>query len=124
MKLVLRQLAKSPGFAVTAIFTVALGIGAATAMFSTVNALVLRPVALPNPDRLVAVYETNLARNLPFFACSYPDYVDWRERTKSWEALGAMGERGLLLRARDESGPGQQEARDVLMRLNRGGAKT
>lgn len=92
-----RSLAKSPGFAAVAIAIVALGIGAATTMFSTVNALVLRPVALPEPERIVAVYETNLARNVPWFSNSYRNYIDWRDRSQSWESLGATGANAMTL---------------------------
>lgn len=85
-----RALVKKPGFALTTVLIVALGIGAATAMFSTINALVLRPIALPEPDRLVAVYETNLARNQPFFSVSIPNYADWTAQARSWESLAAI----------------------------------
>ncbi|HYP17711.1 MAG TPA: ABC transporter permease [Opitutus sp.] len=97
----LRSLAKARGFTAVAVLIVALGIGAATAMFSTVDALVLRPIALPQPDRLVAIYETNLPRNLPWFSCSYPNYIDWRERSQNWEALAAMGGAAMNLTGGD-----------------------
>jgi putative ABC transport system permease protein len=91
----LRQLAKSPGYVAVAVLIVAIGIGAATAMFSTVNALVLRPIALPEPERLAVVYETNLPRNLPTFDASIPNYVDWKNRSTSWESLAAVGSRAM-----------------------------
>src|SRR4051812_14084601 len=97
LKHAVRSLARAPGFSVIAILIVALGIGAATAMFSIVNALVLRPIALPEPDRLVAVYETNLARNQPFFSVSIPNYADWKNRAQSWTSLAAMNWRGMNL---------------------------
>lgn len=87
----LRSLIKSPGFTAVAVLIVALGIGAATTMFSVVNTLVLRPIAVPEPERLVAVYETNLARNVPWFSCSYANYADWRDRAQSWQSLAAVG---------------------------------
>jgi putative ABC transport system permease protein len=90
LKYALRRLAKSPGFTAIAILIVAIGIGAATAMFSTVNALVLRPFPLPDADRIAAVYETNLPRNVPFFSASVPDFLDWQVRSHSWEALAAV----------------------------------
>ena len=68
LRIALRSLRKTPGFTTNAILIVALGIGAATAMFSAVNALVLRPNSLPEPERLSFVYETNLARNLTRFS--------------------------------------------------------
>jgi putative ABC transport system permease protein len=92
-----RQLAKSPGYVAVAVLIVAIGIGAATAMFSTVNALVLRPIALPEPERLVVIYETNLPRNLPTFSVSIPNYVDWKNRSTSWESLAAVGSRAMNL---------------------------
>jgi predicted permease len=95
LRYAVRQLAKSPGFLVVAVLIVAIGIGAATAMFSTVNALVLRPASLPEPERLVVVYETNLARNLPTFAVSIPNYLDWKIRSTSWESLAALGARAM-----------------------------
>ena len=86
MKHALRSLAKSPAHSVVAILVVALGIGAATAMFSTVNALVLRPLALPEPERLAVVYETQLERGIAQFSVSLPNYADWRERSRSSRA--------------------------------------
>jgi predicted permease len=97
LRYALRSLLKSPGFAVVAILIVALGIGAATAMFSAVNALVLRPVPLPESERLAVVYETNLPRNIPRFTASYPDYNDWRDRSRSWESLAAVTWRSMNL---------------------------
>jgi putative ABC transport system permease protein len=98
----LRSLSKTPGFATVAVLVAALGIGAATAMFSVVNALVLRPVPLPNAEQLVVVYETNLPRNVPLFSASYPNFADWRDRSKSWESLAAVGGRGMTLTGNSE----------------------
>jgi len=97
MSLLFRSLAKTPGFTLVAVLIVALGIGAATTMFSTVNALVLRPVSLPEPDRLVAVYETNLPRHQPFFSVSIPNYLDWQARATSWTGLAALNWRSMNL---------------------------
>ena len=97
LKFALRQLGKSPGFTLIAILIVALGIGAATAMFGIVNALVLRPLALPAPDRLVTIYETNLERGIPQFSASIPNYTDWTQRAKSWESLAAVSSRSMNL---------------------------
>jgi putative ABC transport system permease protein len=97
-----RQLAATPGFTAVAILIVAIGIGAATAMFSTVDAVVLRPLALPDADRLVTVYETNLERNLPFFSVSVPNYVDFKARAKSFAAMAAVSWRAMNLTGRGE----------------------
>jgi hypothetical protein len=97
LRFAFRSLAKSPGFTAAALLVVALGIGAATAMFSAVNALILRPIALPEPERLVAIYETNLARDLPYFSVSFPNYLDWKNRSTSWESLVAWRWRAMNL---------------------------
>ena len=97
-----RSLRKTPGFTAIAILIVALGIGTATAMFSTVNALVLRPIALPKSERLVAIYETNLARNITTFSVSIPNYYDWKNRAKSWDSIAALNWRPMNLTGRGE----------------------
>jgi len=97
-----RSLAKSPGYATVAILIVALGVGAATAIFSAVNGVILRPFALPDPDRLVAVYETNLSRNLTIFSVSAPNYADWRDRSHSWQSLAALTWRTMNLTGQGE----------------------
>ena len=96
-RLALRSLSKTPGFALVAILIIALGIGAATGMFSAVDALVLRPVALPGSDRLAVIYETNLPRNIRRFTASYPDYCDWHDRSRSWDSIGAVTWRSMNL---------------------------
>jgi putative ABC transport system permease protein len=97
LKFALRSLRYTPGFTLVAVLIVAIGIGAATAMFSAVNALVLRPLALPEPDRLVSIYETNLPRNQPFFSVSVPNFADWKARARSWESLAATSGRAMNL---------------------------
>jgi putative ABC transport system permease protein len=92
-----RQLLATPGFTAVAILIVAIGIGASTAMFSTVDAVVLRPLALPQADRLVAVYETNLERNVPFFSVSVPNYLDFKARARSFAAMAAVTWRAMNL---------------------------
>ena len=97
LRYAVRQLAATPGFTAVAILIVAIGIGAATAMFSTVDAVVLRPLALPDADRLVSVYETNLERDVPFFSVSVPNYVDFKARAKSFAAMAAVSWRAMNL---------------------------
>src|SRR3989440_4566886 len=84
----LRQLIKSPSFTVVAILTLALGIGACTAIFSVVNAVLLRPLDYPEPARLVVIKETQLP-DFPEFSVSPPNYIDWEKQTKSFENLAA-----------------------------------
>ena len=97
LRLALRQLAKTPGFAAVAILITAIGIAAGTSIFSTVDALLIRPPALPAPDRLVTVYETNLPRDVQTFSCSYVNFNDWRERNHSFKSLAATGGTALNL---------------------------
>jgi len=83
----LRTLVRQPGFAATAILTLALGIGATTAIFSVVNAVVLRPMPFDEPDRVVVVTNRNLKTGNVNTTVSGPDFFDWRERNRSFEHL-------------------------------------
>ena len=84
----LRQLVKAPGFALVAALTMALGIGATTAIFSVVQAVVLRPLPYPDPDRLMAVGE-DVGRGRPS-SVSIGNFDDWRKHATSFAALGAL----------------------------------
>jgi putative ABC transport system permease protein len=88
LRYALRQLIKAPGFTAVAILTLALGIGACTAIFSVVNTVLLRPLNYPQPDRIVSIRETNLPQ-FPVFSVSPPNYLDWEKQTKSYEYLAA-----------------------------------
>jgi len=85
----LRMLRRNPGFAGIAILTLALGIGATTAIFTVVNAVLLRPLPLPEPDRLVVVWEQNTTQGLARQPTSAPNFEDWRESTRGFEGLSA-----------------------------------
>lgn len=85
----LRMLLKNPGFTAVAVITLALGIGANTAIFSVVNAVLLRPLPFPDPDRLMIVKETNLARGMTDFGVSMPDFRDWQSRNQVFERMAA-----------------------------------
>ncbi|HKC87047.1 MAG TPA: ABC transporter permease, partial [Blastocatellia bacterium] len=84
-----RMLMKNPGFTLIAIFTLTLGIGANTAIFSVVNAVLLRPLPYSEPDRLVQVWETNPKANRWGDWVSYPDFLDWREQNTVFDEIGA-----------------------------------
>src|SRR5271155_2431527 len=84
-RLALRQLRKSPGFAVAAVLTLALAIGANAVVFSVLNALVLRPLNLPHPENLYMLERAFERGSTP--SQSYPDYLDLRDRNRSFESL-------------------------------------
>jgi putative ABC transport system permease protein len=88
LRYAIRALAKAPVFACAAILTLALGIGANTAIFSVFNAVLLRPLPFPSPERLVRIYEKNDKLNLPQFASSVLNYLSWKEQTQTFEELG------------------------------------
>jgi len=83
-----RNLLRQPTFALTAILTLALGIGASTAMFGVVNAVLLRPLPFPDPDRVVAVTNFWTARGARSLTVSGPDFLDWKAQSQSFAALG------------------------------------
>jgi predicted permease len=81
LKLAIRKLAKTPGFVLTAIVTLALGIGANAVVFSVLNAVVLRPVNVPNAQNLYTV------QRFQYPSQSYPDYLDLRDRNRTFESM-------------------------------------
>jgi len=90
LRYALRQLRKSRGFTVLAVITLALGIGANTAIFSNVNALLLRPFALPDLDRVVAVWETVPKQEATSVKAAPANFRDWTEQSASFEHLAAI----------------------------------
>lgn len=83
-----RMLLRSPGFTLIAITTLALGIGANTALFSVVNGVLLQPLRFPQADRLMALYE-NRAQFL-YASISYPNFLDWKRNNRSFESISAF----------------------------------
>jgi putative ABC transport system permease protein len=86
----IRLLRKSRLFTLTVVLIIAVGIGATTAIFSVVNAVLLRPLPFFDPARLMQVAEKNDALHLPSFAASALNYLSWREATRSFDQLGAI----------------------------------
>jgi putative ABC transport system permease protein len=88
LRFALRQLVRQPAFTVISIMALALGIGANTAIFSVINAVLLRPLPYPEPDRLVLLRETT--STFPSGSVSYPNYLDWREGQRSFTDLALI----------------------------------
>ena len=81
LKFAFRQLLKNPGFTAVAVLTLALGIGANTAIFSVINGVLLRPLPYPEPDRLVTLWERSPQRGIEQERVSGPNYLDWRAQS-------------------------------------------
>ncbi len=86
----LRMIRKNPGFTLLAVLTLALGIGANTAIFTVVNAVLLRPLPYDDPDRLVYIQENNLKKGWDSFSVAPPNFVDWRAQSQSFEKMAAL----------------------------------
>ena len=98
----LRMLCKSPGFTAVAVLTLALGIGANTAMFSVMQGVVLAPLQYVSSDRLVMVWENN--PRFPRTWVSYPNFRDWQRSARSFQQMAAFRQEGV-----DFAGPGTPE---------------
>ena len=100
MRYACRTLRKTPGFTAVAAVTLALGIGANSAMFSVINAVLLRPLPFPSPDALVAVSEVELRRGpgrSTSSSASWPDFFDWRSKSQAFEHMSAYRSAGFTL---------------------------
>ena len=89
LKFTVRMLRRNPALAASAILATALGIGAASAMFSVTDGILLHPLPFPRSDRLVNVWESAPSRNLPRLVVAPGNYYDWRVQTRSFSAIGA-----------------------------------
>ena len=83
----LRNLIKRPGFTLIAVVTLAIGIGANTAMFSAIHALLMKPLAFPEIDRTIAIWEKNRVSGRDHDEVTVANYLDWRDQSKSFEQL-------------------------------------
>ena len=104
LKYAIRQLRKNRGYAFTAILILASGIGATTAVFSLVNAVLLRPLPFPEPSRLMWISQQD--HSLPGVTAeslSYPDYFDWRAQNHTFSGLASYVGGGVTLQTRGES---------------------
>jgi putative ABC transport system permease protein len=89
LRYTLRTWRKSPGFTLVVLLTVALSVGATTAIFSVVNGVLLEPLPYPDPDRVVFLWSSNPSAGLPVFSVSPHDFVDWKRQSTSFEYLSA-----------------------------------
>src|SRR5688572_1463833 len=98
LKFAFRQLLKNPGFTAVAVLTLALGIGANTAIFSIVSSVLLRPLPFKDPDRLVTVWERNVKRGYEMNHVAVATFLDWKTQNKAFESMAAFGlDQGLSL---------------------------
>ncbi len=112
LRYAIRMLIKSPAFSVIAIVALALGIGANTAIFSVVNAVLLRPLPYPEPDNLILLRE-----RMPIFesgSVSYPNYLDWRAMQRSFTDLALYRRDSMNLSSRGEETPPERISGGVM----------
>lgn len=109
-RLAVRSLSRSPGFSITAVVTLGIGIGACAVMFSVIQSVMLKPLGVRDQDRLVYFWENNHALGITSFSQSVPNFVDYRDQSKSFEALIGVNATNVNL-----SGPNQRavQARSV-----------
>lgn len=99
----LRQLWRAPAFTAIAILTLALGLGANTAMFSVINAVLLRPLPYQDPDRLVQIIDANPSKGFPRFSSSPTNFLDWRAQTQSFAGMAAAQGTTVTLTGRGDA---------------------
>jgi putative ABC transport system permease protein len=99
----IRMLLKHPWFTSTVVLTLALGIGANTALFSIINTLLLRPLPLPQPEQMVQVWEVSRQSGNLKFPVALPNLVDWRTQSSSFTNIAAYAPAGLNLTVDDQA---------------------
>jgi predicted permease len=97
----IRMIRKNPGFAAVVVLTLALGIGANTALFSVVNGVLLRPLPFPHPEQLVALHESKA--NFESGSIPYPNFRDWQRMNHTFTAMAIMRSAGFTLTGRGEA---------------------
>ena len=86
----LRMLRKNPGFTAVAVLTLALGIGANTAIFSVVYAVLLKPLPFTNPEQLFTAFQANEQRGIAETGCSYPNFEEWRAQNQVFSEMAGI----------------------------------
>src|SRR6516225_1348547 len=90
LRYALRMLQKNPGFTALAVVTMALGIGANTAIFSFVSASLIRPLPYKDSNQLVRLWAANVQRGVTRDTTSYPDFTDWKDQSHAFECMAAF----------------------------------
>jgi putative ABC transport system permease protein len=103
VRFAVRSFLKRPGFLVIAIATLALGIGATTAMFTVVNSVLLRPLQFPEPERIVLFNGINPQQGINESNMSMPDILDWQQQSQSFEEIAGFVSGGFFLTVGDET---------------------
>ena len=103
LRYAVRSLRKRPGFLVIAVATLALGIGATTAMFTVVNSVLLRPLQFPEPEKIVLLEGVNPRQGITESNMSVPDIADWQTQSQSFEQIAPFFTGGALLTTGDET---------------------
>src|SRR5215510_1540689 len=98
-----RSFLKRPGFLVIALSTLALGIGATTAMFTVVNSVLLRPLQFPEPERIVLLESVNPAMGVDASNMSVPDVADWQQQSQSFDQIASFISGGAFVTLGDET---------------------
>src|SRR5436190_18886406 len=114
LRYAVRSLRRRPLLVVVAVAVLAIGIGASSAVFSVVDAVLLRPLPFADAGRLVVAWQRSPDNSVPFIEVSYPDYLDWRRQARTFESMaiiptvnsrfGLAGEEPLQVQARLVSG--------------------
>jgi hypothetical protein len=99
LRFAIRGLLRKPAFTIVAALTLALGIGANTAIFSVVNALLIRPLPYPNPDRMVVIFGVQGTQGQQ--GVVYQDYIDWRAQNRTFDDMGVFRGQSVNLTGRD-----------------------
>ena len=99
VKFALRQLRKNPGFAITAILILTLGLASSVAIFAFVDAALIKPLPYRDPHRLVMLFESIPLG--PRFHLSYPDYLDWKSQNTVFSSLDVFEPEGFMMKTSD-----------------------